>query len=507
MFSFLQLQAFTIVVTCLSILLNLGHASAAVTVIPNLSRTKVLIAGGGPAGLLAAHCLLSRSEKYDVEIVESREDPRQTQAGPRSYSLGLNIRGQAAISHFDVEKRSLGLWRTLKSFGVESDSFFLHIGSKKIQLRKPVIKDLERESEPDSVPPTLLIPRNKLCVGMLENLETLYTKKGRFSITFNSRLLNVDLKNKVAEFDEVRHLVKDSIKVSRPYDLIIGADGVQSELRNAMKFEGEQPTVGAGVDSNLVHSKPFKCEEVVLPGSYKVMLQPMPGTLEANAVHAMEVGKKAGYGLFLIPSPGNQTCALLSWKSETAPPILLEAADPAEVKASIAANYPLFGEPTDAAVAQLTAQRPSSARTVRCNRYHRAASGLSSALLMGDAAHSTGGTLGQGANSALMDVVALDKCLDETDDDMSLALPLFSKRQVSYHLIILIYLGSSLTFLSITGLTSTISTSLPFISFFLFSFIPFHHPSFQGTGRSRALEITTTAWRWPHRNPLSHFTS
>jgi kynurenine 3-monooxygenase len=160
----------------------------------------------------------------------------------------------------------------------------------------------------------------------------------------------------------------------------------------------------------------------------------MPGSLEANAVHAMEVGKKAGYGLFLIPSPGNQTCALLSWKSETAPPILLETADPAEVKASIAANYPLFGEPTDAAVAQLTAQRPSSARTVRCNRYHRAANGLSSALLMGDAAHSTGGTLGQGANSALMDVVALDKCLDETDDDMSLALPLFSKRQVSYHL-------------------------------------------------------------------------
>jgi hypothetical protein len=36
----------------------------------------------------------------------------------------------------------------------------------------------------------------------------------------------------------------------------------------------------------------------------------------------MEVGKKAGYGLFLIPSPGNQTCALLSWKGEEAPAIL-----------------------------------------------------------------------------------------------------------------------------------------------------------------------------------------
>lgn len=36
-----------------------------------------------------------------------------------------------------------------------------------------------------------------------------------------------------------------------------------------------------------------------------------------------------------------------------------------------------------------------SARTIRANRYHREAHGVSSALLMGDAAHSTGGTLGQ----------------------------------------------------------------------------------------------------------------
>ena len=35
-----------------------------------------------------------------------------------------------------------------------------------------------------------------------------------------------------------------------------------------------------------------------------------------------------------------------------------------------------------------------------------------------------------GANSALMDVVALDKCLDECNDDVPAALRLFSARQV-----------------------------------------------------------------------------
>jgi len=163
------------------------------------------------------------------------------------------------------------------------------------------------------------------------------------------------------------------------------------------------------------------------------------------------VGKKAGYGLFLIPAPGNMTCALVAYTAPAdasadassvnedalkVPAILREGASAEDIKASIAANYPLFGAPPDAAVAQLQSQRLSEARTVRCNRYHwlppspgAGAGAGAGVLLMGDAAHSTGGTLGQGANSALLDVVALDQCLDECGDDLSRALPLFSQRQ------------------------------------------------------------------------------
>lgn len=39
---------------------------------------------------------------------------------------------------------------------------------------------------------------------------------------------------------------------------------------------------------------------------------------------------------------------------------------------------------------------------------------MSRSLLLGDAAHSTGGTLGQGANSALTDAVVLDELLQAT---------------------------------------------------------------------------------------------
>ena len=65
-------------------------------------------------------------------------------------------------------------------------------------------------------------------------------------------------------------------------------------------------------------------------------------------------------------------------------------------------------------------------------------------IYIGDAAHSTGGTLGQGANSALLDVVALSKCLDTANDDLKVMLPLFSSTQgilyiIYYRILYLLY--------------------------------------------------------------------
>jgi 2-polyprenyl-6-methoxyphenol hydroxylase-like FAD-dependent oxidoreductase len=55
-----------------------------------------------------------------------------------------------------------------------------------------------------------------------------------------------------------------------------------------------------------------------------------------------------------------------------------------------------------------------------------------SIVLKGDSAHSTGGTLGQGANSALMDVIELDRCLETYSDDIPKAIEAFSKKQVVF---------------------------------------------------------------------------
>lgn len=186
--------------------------------------------------------------------------------------------------------------------------------------------------------------------------------------------------------------------------MYIGADGIMSKVRQAM------------LESNDGHphataQKAFECEEVVLPGQYKVMIQSTPESLEADAVHALEGGSKANFSLFCIPTVGNQTCALVAWRRQQVevqrsdlqtgekkgesgqndmPVFLRDDATVEEIRNAIQVQYPLFGRVTDEAVMQLKSQKPSEVRTIRCNRYHHTAG---RALLLGDSAHSTGGSL------------------------------------------------------------------------------------------------------------------
>jgi kynurenine 3-monooxygenase len=337
------------------------------------SKIKTLIIGGGPAGLLTSHCLLSKYKNgeylYDVNIIESRESPLLEKPGPRSYSLGLNIRGQTAIKHFDKPGKSNGLWNAIRKEGVFSETFWLHIGKLKLNIRKPIPNSNENNSVP---PPTLMIPRNRLVQALIDVAQTNYND--RFNIKFNTKCTNIDLKNKMA------YLNDGSIM---KYDFLIGSDGANSEVRNA-----------------LANQCNIKVEENILPGQYKVMLQPLPNSLEADAIHAMECTNKdrSSIGLFCIPAPNNQICALVNWKNASTVPtsFTTESDDPSNlenIKDIIEKDFPLFGRPTDSAVLQLQQQKPSVALTIKCDDY---SSSENSVCILGDAAHSTGGTLGQG---------------------------------------------------------------------------------------------------------------
>lgn len=362
------------------------------------SSPRVLIVGAGPAGLLTAHCLLSRPTDYDVQIIESRDPPELEGIGVRAYSLGLNIRGQTAIQHFDQPHRSQQLWDTIRSSGVESDAFYLHIKDRSIQIRKP---RSSRETT-SGIPPTVLLPRNRLCEAMRSNLLANYNSKN-LQIKYSCPLEDVDMNNRIAYFDNGKEF---------KYDLLIGADGVQSNVRRILFEKYPKPT--------------YQSQVATLPGEFKVMVQKLQGSsLASDAVHLLT--PQNGFGLFVIPGLQNTSCTLVNWKEGAIPPAFDSASGSIEEVIQMIENtFPIYGKVSKEAAEQLLKQQPSVARTVRCNTY----TDERGVLLLGDAAHSTGGTLGQGANSALMDVVALDQALDAVNDDLNGMLPLFSKKQV-----------------------------------------------------------------------------
>ena len=150
------------------------------------------------------------------------------------------------LKKINLFKKSL--WEKIKQNGIGIDAFFLHIGNKEIKLRKPIPPNTYTsvttwDADP---PPTLMIPRNKLCEAMLDILSYHFSPLGRFSYFFSSRLDNVDLLKKTVCFSDG--------KVSS-YDLLVGTDGVQSAIRSTMNKRTEE------VDATSEEKK-FISEEV-----------------------------------------------------------------------------------------------------------------------------------------------------------------------------------------------------------------------------------------------------
>ena len=111
---------------------------------------------------------------------------------------------------------------------------------------------------------------------------------------------------------------------------------------------------------------------------------------------------------FIEPTKGG-ACALIGWRDGGSGVDPAAVSDPDEERRAnlLASSLSLIGESfnTTEIGAQFVDQRPARAAAVKCNSYH-----AGKAVLLGDAAHSTGGASGQGCNSALGDAAALATC-------------------------------------------------------------------------------------------------
>mmetsp|Transcript_57664 Transcript_57664/g.137172 ORF Transcript_57664/g.137172 Transcript_57664/m.137172 type:complete len:920 (+) Transcript_57664:114-2873(+) len=346
---------------------------------PTRKKRRIVMVGAGPGGLALA-CVLKALEDVEVTIIEAR-NVKNTARNSRSHTIGLGRRAREAILEIGGQK----LWDTIRSRGMVAGGFTLHLNGVGIGLPAP-------EGEP-----VVLVDRGEITAAFRSYLSDLPCAEGTsLDIRHNTQVTAVDL---AAHTVTVQPRDEGSHAETLQYDMLIGADGVRSRVREAMSSQLPQGS--------------FESEMRVMPGRWQVLHMTLPDEFAADSVHAM-VSSEAPFGLFCIPNSHGPHCVIVSWSSDETPKELVNAKTPAELEAVLLKYFPkLKAIPTEVAQ-EFIEEMPSKAVVSRCRPLHNVAAGV---CVLGDAAHAVGGgSLGQGCSAALQDAAALAACLKEGED-------------------------------------------------------------------------------------------
>ena len=427
---------------------RLNHLSMGAEYRPkNTKGFKIAIVGAGPSGLLLTHLLLKNDNDEPnhpkITLFDSRSDPRNNEIEGRAYALGIGIRGRTAIRRTDPD-----LWEAVKARGYESERFKLHLS---ISNDRDLVIPLRSESKKSSygnLEPSLLIYQSELCATLLEKLEERqkqehekYPNNG-LDVKFNTKVVDCNLDtmmirvatNESPSFADVSSDTGDGFEDFGPFDLIVGCDGVNSRVRDSINKRFEE----------------FATTSECLPGLLKVVRLDYPVGQTTDEHKRDFYDPKAvkllfPSGAFIIPSGADGSCCILFSSRGSSdvgdgslPVYLRETQNTTAVEEALREKFPRWREESFPDIAtQLMGQdlRQNSAFKVTCNIYHY----QNKAVLVGDAAHSTGGVSGQGLNSALMVTLVLYECLQgqgqdshsgEQTCDLEFSLLEYSMRQV-----------------------------------------------------------------------------
>lgn len=354
---------------------------------------KVIIVGAGPTGVLLAHYLLRRQEKYQIDIYECRSDPRIVSfSKSRTYPLSLSERGLSALRKIeDIEE-------AVKTMGVEirGTIFYQKNGKKKfIPRRKPLVA----------------LDRTNLVIALLNKLTQKYDSS-RLNVHFDWRCTQLDFETKTVRFQPVAEAISPEEAKERvvDYDLLIGADGARSVVRehflSTYRFEYEQKYVTSDYKSIFLPRAEENSEVDLEPGN----------------VHAWRLDDGTVV-LILHQYDGTMSGVIYFPRGNKR---ILELTTTQQVLQFFQDNFPEVGKRIPESEAESFLKRPlSTALTIRCNRYHHS----DSVMLIGDAVHSVAPTTSQGCNSALEDVVVFDNLLDEYSDNLAQAIEQFTVRR------------------------------------------------------------------------------
>jgi kynurenine 3-monooxygenase len=351
---------------------------------------KIVIIGAGPCGILLAHYLLRRSANYQIEIYDRREDPRQVEFPThRSHSINISKRGLTALSAIP------GLEPAVQTKGVMNGGRTFHFqNGKMLSMQKRTQR--------------LSINRNAFVIEILSQLTQNYDES-RLKLHFNCKYVRADFTSKIITFQRSQTDCATTPSQT-PYDVLIGADGVNSAVRGQLQ-------AAPGVEM----------ERPTLPWLYKTLTlqadnQPSDARLAPRSIHLWKLGFLSAFSA--IPKPDNTFSCIIGFHKDHNP--LAGLSTPQEILQFFQQSLGSASQLITLSEAEAFLNKPySTVSALRCNRYHQG----DSVLILGDAAHAISPLIGQGCNASLEDVAILDRLLDEYADDWSQALPQFSLRR------------------------------------------------------------------------------
>ncbi|WFE41883.1 NAD(P)/FAD-dependent oxidoreductase [Micromonospora sp. WMMD998] len=343
-------------------------------------RDEIAVVGAGLAGCLLA-CFLAR-RGYPVALYERRPDPRGGVAERgRSINLALSERGLDAL-------RRIGLDEQVMADALPMRGRMVH----------PVAGEPQFQSYSVSGDRAI----NSISRGALNNalLDAAVALPG-VRIAFDHKLVGLDPVGGEMTFETPQG------KTTAAASVVLGADGAGSAVRGQLLAYG-----------GLSESLDF------LDYGYKELTIPPVGgefALDPGALHIWPRGTSM---MIALPNPDRSFTCTLFWPTHGTRSFA-SLSSPAAIERFFAAHYPDLVPLAPNLVDDYRHNPVGVLGTVRCTPWQVAGT----VGLVGDAAHAIVPFYGQGANCAFEDVVELDRCLDECDDEWAAALPLFQRRR------------------------------------------------------------------------------
>ncbi len=333
------------------------------------------------SGCFMSLCLAKRG--YKVDIYEERADVRKMRKGSgRSFNITLYTRGILAL-------KKAGLWKDIEKISVLTKGNVAHYLGNRNTYDPYDAHDSEV---------LYTVHRNNLNSTLLD----IVAKNSNIRLHFNTRLISIDKINKKIRLENAISR-KNFTKTT---DLVVGADGVNSTVRNFIKNKESKKIIKEIEDWGYkeVHVTPMKAEQLKFK-PFATHTWPRRNSLFI----AFPNPDKSLTLMINLPLVGQNSFASLTTKTLIENFIIKKFPDLIPLIPEIVTSF--LKNPTGNFTTILTS--PWNYRDF--------------ILLIGDAAHGVIPFYGQGVCAALEDCLIVTDLMDRYKDDWSKAFEEFEK--------------------------------------------------------------------------------